>query len=168
MAHRHLHHVPVVAQSVTTEPPAQPIVSMSDVRAEARISEQVPIISASPPITSQIVPVPASLLDPQTVAQVDGNRTRGSDSGVTQDSPRKRKKKRKHRHHRMKNRRMRADKNQTHSRHHHHHSGRHDNKICRYRLMDRCSWPQCNRACPRLYNPLTGKQQQPVHPLLSP
>ena len=32
-----------------------------------------------------------------------------------------------------------------------------DKKLCTYKLMDHCSWPQCNRGCPRLYNPLTGK-----------
>lgn len=30
-------------------------------------------------------------------------------------------------------------------------------ETCRVHLMDSCSWPQCNRSCPRLYNPFTGK-----------
>lgn len=24
--------------------------------------------------------------------------------------------------------------------------------------MDECSWPQCNRACPRLHDPFTGEE----------
>lgn len=28
---------------------------------------------------------------------------------------------------------------------------------CKYKLIDNCSWPQCNRGCPRLINPFTGK-----------
>jgi hypothetical protein len=31
-------------------------------------------------------------------------------------------------------------------------------ETCRYKLIDHCSWAQCNRGCPRLYNPLTGKR----------
>ena len=27
---------------------------------------------------------------------------------------------------------------------------------CQTRHIDRCSWPQCNRSCPKLHNPLTG------------
>lgn len=32
-------------------------------------------------------------------------------------------------------------------------------KYCRHHFMDSCSWPQCNRACPTLYNPLTGMRR---------
>ena len=28
---------------------------------------------------------------------------------------------------------------------------------CPQRHVDTCSWPQCNRSCPKLHNPLTGK-----------
>lgn len=28
--------------------------------------------------------------------------------------------------------------------------------ICRQRLIERCSWPQCNQLCPKLHNPYTG------------
>lgn len=170
MAHRHPRQLPVTQnalqqQSVADKLDPEPVVSIADVRAEARISEQVPIISPSPSITSQIVPVPVPITDSQSVAPRQGNRTRGSEAGATQEGMRKRKRKRKHRqrHHHMKNRRLRAERN-----HHHHHTGRHENKICRHRLMDHCSWPQCNRACPRLYNPLTGKLQQPMPPLPFP
>ena len=27
---------------------------------------------------------------------------------------------------------------------------------CKARYVDTCSWPQCNRSCPKLHNPLTG------------
>jgi hypothetical protein len=27
---------------------------------------------------------------------------------------------------------------------------------CRSKLVDTCSWPQCNRSCPKLHNPVTG------------
>ena len=29
---------------------------------------------------------------------------------------------------------------------------------CQLKHIDVCSWPQCNRSCPKLHNPLTGKQ----------
>ncbi|XP_018334994.1 palmitoleoyl-protein carboxylesterase NOTUM isoform X2 [Agrilus planipennis] len=29
---------------------------------------------------------------------------------------------------------------------------------CHDRLLERCSWPQCNRSCPRLHNPFTGEE----------
>ena len=32
-------------------------------------------------------------------------------------------------------------------------------EFCQHRLVDRCTWPQCNRVCPKLHNPFTGKQQ---------
>ena len=28
---------------------------------------------------------------------------------------------------------------------------------CHFKLIDRCSWPHCNRSCPKLKNPDTGK-----------
>ena len=176
MAHRHSYQLPVTQQkpqpqSVAHEFNAKPAASISDFRAEARISEQVPIISPSPSITSQIVPVPVLIADSHTVTPLEGNRTRGSDAvGAAHDGSRKRKRKRKHRqrHHHMKNRRLRAERRHNHNRDHHHTVGRHENRICRHRLIDHCSWPQCNRACPRLYNPLTGKLHQPVPPLISP
>ena len=31
---------------------------------------------------------------------------------------------------------------------------------CRVKLIDDCSWPHCNRSCPKLKNPKTGKYQQ--------
>lgn len=31
---------------------------------------------------------------------------------------------------------------------------------CNLRLMERCSWPQCNQSCPNLTNPLTGKEMR--------
>ena len=31
-----------------------------------------------------------------------------------------------------------------------------DAGTCSMKHIDRCSWPQCNRSCPQLHNPLTG------------
>jgi hypothetical protein len=30
--------------------------------------------------------------------------------------------------------------------------------LCHHHLVDHCSWPQCNRGCPRLHNPFTGEE----------
>ncbi|KAG8178958.1 hypothetical protein JTE90_013114 [Oedothorax gibbosus] len=30
--------------------------------------------------------------------------------------------------------------------------------LCEHWLADECSWPQCNRACPRLHDPFTGEE----------
>lgn len=30
--------------------------------------------------------------------------------------------------------------------------------LCRHRLVDGCAWPQCNRRCPRVLDPLTGRE----------
>ena len=32
---------------------------------------------------------------------------------------------------------------------------------CRSKLVDTCSWPQCNRSCPKLHNPVTGQHLLP-------
>ncbi|GAB1609026.1 palmitoleoylnotum1-like,protein carboxylesterase NOTUM [Argonauta hians] len=73
------------------------------------------------------------------------------------DAP-KRKKKRKRNKKRRRNRRKRKRKNK----------GKRErrslqpwldnipNEVCRRRLVDNCQWPQCNSACPKLVNPLTG------------
>lgn len=29
---------------------------------------------------------------------------------------------------------------------------------CPQKHVDTCSWPQCNRSCPKLHNPLTGEE----------
>lgn len=34
----------------------------------------------------------------------------------------------------------------------------HSRDMCSHALVDRCSWPQCNRSCPRLHNPFTGER----------
>ncbi|ALC43262.1 Notum, partial [Drosophila busckii] len=31
---------------------------------------------------------------------------------------------------------------------------------CELRLLERCSWPQCNHSCPTLTNPLTGEEMR--------
>lgn len=33
-------------------------------------------------------------------------------------------------------------------------------KKCSFRLLERCSWPQCNHSCPTLTNPLTGEEMK--------
>ena len=33
-------------------------------------------------------------------------------------------------------------------------------KRCSLRLLERCSWPQCNHSCPTLTNPLTGEEMR--------
>lgn len=33
-------------------------------------------------------------------------------------------------------------------------------KKCELRLIERCSWPQCNHSCPSLTNPLTGEEMK--------
>lgn len=33
-------------------------------------------------------------------------------------------------------------------------------KKCGLRLLERCSWPQCNHSCPTLTNPLTGEEMK--------
>lgn len=33
-------------------------------------------------------------------------------------------------------------------------------KKCSLRLLERCSWPQCNHSCPTLTNPLTGEEMR--------
>lgn len=30
--------------------------------------------------------------------------------------------------------------------------------LCHHRLVDECTWPQCNAKCPRLRNPFTGEE----------
>lgn len=29
---------------------------------------------------------------------------------------------------------------------------------CQQRLIERCTWPQCNHSCPKLHNPFTGEE----------
>lgn len=29
---------------------------------------------------------------------------------------------------------------------------------CQFRLIERCTWPQCNHSCPKLQNPVTGDE----------
>lgn len=33
-------------------------------------------------------------------------------------------------------------------------------KKCSLRLLERCSWPQCNHSCPILTNPFTGEEMR--------
>ncbi|KAF4521430.1 hypothetical protein B566_EDAN010587 [Ephemera danica] len=29
---------------------------------------------------------------------------------------------------------------------------------CQFRMVEKCSWPQCNHSCPKLHNPFTGEE----------
>lgn len=39
-------------------------------------------------------------------------------------------------------------------------SPRTDPKKCSLRLLEKCSWPQCNHSCPSLTNPVTGEEMR--------
>nr|CAG4651670.1 EOG090X02ZJ [Triops cancriformis] len=39
--------------------------------------------------------------------------------------------------------------------------------VCQSRAIDHCSWPQCNRGCPKLHNPLTGEEMDFIQLLKS-
>ncbi|KAI4498772.1 hypothetical protein M0802_006239 [Mischocyttarus mexicanus] len=38
---------------------------------------------------------------------------------------------------------------------------------CHFRLIERCTWPQCNHSCPRLHNPFTGEEMDFIELLKS-
>ncbi|XP_071444966.1 palmitoleoyl-protein carboxylesterase NOTUM [Hetaerina americana] len=38
---------------------------------------------------------------------------------------------------------------------------------CSQRLVERCTWPQCNHSCPKLHNPLTGEEMDFIELLKS-
>jgi len=40
-------------------------------------------------------------------------------------------------------------------------------EFCQHRLIDRCTWPQCNRVCPKLHNPFTGEEMDFIQLLKS-
>nr|CAG4640708.1 EOG090X02ZJ [Eulimnadia texana] len=40
-------------------------------------------------------------------------------------------------------------------------------EFCQHRVTDRCSWPQCNRMCPKLHNPFTGEEMDFIQLLKS-
>ncbi|KAK9498545.1 hypothetical protein O3M35_003154 [Rhynocoris fuscipes] len=39
--------------------------------------------------------------------------------------------------------------------------------FCKQRLIERCSWPQCNQLCPKLHNPYTGEEMDFIELLKS-
>lgn len=39
-------------------------------------------------------------------------------------------------------------------------ASRKDPKKCSLRLLEKCSWPQCNHSCPALTNPVTGEEMR--------
>jgi hypothetical protein len=38
---------------------------------------------------------------------------------------------------------------------------------CQYKLVDSCTWPQCNPSCPKLKNPETGEQFDKIFTLMT-
>ncbi|PBC34946.1 Protein notum [Apis cerana cerana] len=38
---------------------------------------------------------------------------------------------------------------------------------CHFRLIERCTWPQCNHSCPKLHNPFTGEEMDFIELLKS-
>ncbi|XP_012273721.1 palmitoleoyl-protein carboxylesterase NOTUM [Orussus abietinus] len=38
---------------------------------------------------------------------------------------------------------------------------------CQFRLIERCTWPQCNHSCPKLHNPFTGEEMDFIELLKS-
>ncbi|KAK0084685.1 hypothetical protein PV325_006595 [Microctonus aethiopoides] len=38
---------------------------------------------------------------------------------------------------------------------------------CNFRLIERCTWPQCNHSCPKLHNPFTGEEMDFIELLKS-
>nr|CAD7446829.1 unnamed protein product [Timema bartmani] len=40
-------------------------------------------------------------------------------------------------------------------------------ETCQQRLVERCSWPQCNHSCPKLHNPFTGEEMDFIELLKS-
>lgn len=46
-------------------------------------------------------------------------------------------------------------------------SKRHCNQDCHFRMIERCTWPQCNHSCPKLHNPFTGEEMDFIELLKS-
>ncbi|XP_020292633.1 palmitoleoyl-protein carboxylesterase notum1 isoform X2 [Pseudomyrmex gracilis] len=38
---------------------------------------------------------------------------------------------------------------------------------CRFHIVERCTWPQCNHSCPKLHNPFTGEEMDLIELLKS-
>lgn len=52
------------------------------------------------------------------------------------------------------------NRNNEHGRNSHHRKRIMEPGRCKLRLLERCSWPQCNHSCPALTNPLTGEEMR--------
>ncbi|XP_015599899.1 palmitoleoyl-protein carboxylesterase NOTUM isoform X2 [Cephus cinctus] len=46
-------------------------------------------------------------------------------------------------------------------------SKRNCGQSCQFRLIERCTWPQCNHSCPKLHNPFTGEEMDFIELLKS-
>ncbi|KAH0956419.1 hypothetical protein HN011_011822 [Eciton burchellii] len=44
---------------------------------------------------------------------------------------------------------------------------RHCIQNCHFRMIERCTWPQCNHSCPKLHNPFTGEEMDFIELLKS-
>lgn len=65
--------------------------------------------------------------------------------------------------HRRNNENKRKKRRNNHKNHENRRMSHHKKKFteperCSLRLLERCSWPQCNHSCPALTNPLTGEE----------
>ncbi|XP_022911486.1 palmitoleoyl-protein carboxylesterase NOTUM [Onthophagus taurus] len=51
----------------------------------------------------------------------------------------------------------------------HHNQKQHQRRPshCHHRRLEKCSWPQCNRSCPKLHNPYTGEEMDFIELLKS-
>lgn len=82
----------------------------------------------------------------------NNNRNRNNNNNAPNNNERRRnnenkRKKRRNNHKNHDNRRMS-----------HHRKKFAEPERCSLRLLERCSWPQCNHSCPALTNPLTGEE----------
>ncbi|XP_054272506.1 palmitoleoyl-protein carboxylesterase NOTUM [Macrosteles quadrilineatus] len=88
---------------------------------------------------------------PLHVSKSARNLTRSAGPQTTQRKRRRRKNKNKNRGKKRKERkgnRMRPQRSTAVPR----------EQACQHRLIERCSWPQCNHSCPKLRNPFTGEE----------
>lgn len=58
------------------------------------------------------------------------------------------------------NRKKRRNRNNENGRNTTHRKKFAEPERCSLRLLERCSWPQCNHSCPALTNPLTGEEMR--------
>lgn len=80
------------------------------------------------------------------------NNNNNNDNNSPQNNERRRNKENKRK------KRRNNHKNHDNRRMSHHRKKFTEPERCSLRLLERCSWPQCNHSCPALTNPLTGEE----------